>query len=64
MYIGSSVDDFAVREGDTGNLVGTVTLSGVKVYSVAGNYTGGSGHIYVAGASGSNDYLYDVNDTY
>jgi hypothetical protein len=65
IYIGSSGQDFVeVREGDTGNLLGTVTLNGVKVYSVAGDYAGGAGHIYVAGASGSHDYLYQVTDTY
>jgi hypothetical protein len=65
IYIGSSGKDFVeVREGDTGNLLGTVTLSGVKVYSVVGDYNGGIGHIYVAGASAGNYYLYKVNDTY
>jgi hypothetical protein len=65
IYIGSSGQDFVeVREGGTGNLLGTVTLSGVKVYSVAGDYTGGTGHIYVAGASGGYDHLYEVSDTY
>ncbi len=65
IYTGSSGQNFIeVREDDTGKLLGTVTLSGVKVYSAAGDYTGGVGYIYVYGASGTTYYLYRITDTY
>jgi DNA-binding beta-propeller fold protein YncE len=65
IYIGSSGQHFVeVRKGDTGRLLGTVTLSGVKVISAAGDYTERTGHIYVAGSSGRNDYLYEIPDEY
>jgi hypothetical protein len=65
IYIGSSGQNFIeVREGNTGTLLGTITLNGVNVYSVSGDYTAGAGHIYAVGASGKKYYLYKVNDTY
>lgn len=65
IYTGSSGQSFIeVREGDTGKLLGKVTLSGVNIYWVAGDYTGVVGYIYAFGTVGNSYYLYRVTDAY
>lgn len=65
IYVGSVGNSFVeVRDSDSGKLLGTLTLSGVTIYSVAGDYTKGAGHLYVLGASGGTLYLYRITDTY
>lgn len=66
IYTGSGSNGaIEVREGTTGTLLGTITLKGVTIYNVGADYaSGGVGHIYAAGISGSNFYLYDLRDKY
>lgn len=66
IYTGSGADGvIEVREGTTGSLLGTIKLTGVTIINVGADYaSGGAGHIYAAGSSGSSTYLYDLRDTF
>ncbi|MBV8067841.1 MAG: hypothetical protein JO113_07680 [Candidatus Eremiobacteraeota bacterium] len=62
IYIGSGQDFIEVREGNTGKLLGTITINGTNILSVGADST--RGRIYAAGVSGSNYYLYEIADRY
>lgn len=67
IYTGSGNNVIEVREGNNGNLLGSVSLpTGVTLgaNTVGAIYTKGVGYILAAGGAGSGDYLYVRTDTY